>query len=422
MKKFILYSLFFVLCYLQPSAAHADWGIVDSFNLAPFVPIVLDSLMMVASAGYEFFVGNGTGIIYILIWGFLGISMGLYLVKLYFPKQWLSFFGFKDGGDAFDGKIGGMDIATNLLKPAIRAIVAATILLQIKPIYVTDWLVDPFLRFGAIYTDGITSSIINHPSPIKKVECPKDVIDKGWISEDSCNFLVQPVSDLSSANNQIIKRGFEFIQKGLLGLVTLVPHGGEDFLNLVTGILLVSAFVASNFFMALLIIQGIFNFGMALVLYPFQVLTWVVKKNDKWLDFWPAFDGIVKALQKLIITMIACAFILVVNVAIVRALFQWNSSVFVAGANGSATANVPTVANSAMGFGQHSVLWLSTILTFYLMLRIFELTREQLDKYVGKGMNNLHDSVKKDAATTWKNANAYARKLTDAVGWTKKKK
>jgi hypothetical protein len=161
---------------------------------------------------------------------------------------------------------------------------------------------------------------------------------------------------------------------------------------------------------------------MALVLYPFQVLTWVVKKNDKWLDFWPAFDGIIKALQKLIITMIACAFILVVNVAVVRALFQWNSSVFVVASGGSATSNVPQVASSAMGFGQHSVLWLSTILTFYLMLRIFELTREQLDKYIGKGMSNLHDDVKKDASATWKNANAYARKLTDAVGITKGKK
>ena len=79
--------------FLAPQPAAAAWGIVDSFNLAPFVPIILDALMAVASGGYEFFVGNGNGIIYILVWGFLAISMSLYLIKLYFPKVWVSFFG-----------------------------------------------------------------------------------------------------------------------------------------------------------------------------------------------------------------------------------------------------------------------------------------------------------------------------------------
>jgi hypothetical protein len=377
---------------------------VDSLNLAPFVPIVLDALMAVATGGYDFFVGHGTGIIYILIWGWMAVSMGLYLVKMFFPQTWLSFFGFKGGGEMWkDSGPGGFKMAENMLKPAVRAIIAATILLQIKPVYVTNWIVNPFLQFGALYTENITAAMAIPGIAAPKIECPPDIIEHGWITADSCDFLVQPVSTLSSANNQVIKRGFEFIERGLVGLMTLIPHGGEDFLNLITGILLVSTFVASNFFMALLIIQAIFNFGMSLVLYPFQVLMWVAKpKNpDSWMDFWPAFDGIIKALQQLIITMISCAFILVINVAIIRALFQWNTSVFVVAAGGAATSNVPTMTQSAMGFGQHSILWLSSILTFYLMVRIFELTREQLNKYVGGNMDGLYKKVTGDTKTLW---------------------
>lgn len=398
------------------SPAYAEWGIVDSLNLAPFVPIVLDSLMAVASGGYEFFVGNGDGIIYILVWAFLGVSMAMALVKMFFPKSWLGFFGIKTGGEMWESKTpGGFQIAENMLKPALRAIIAALILLQIKPVYVTEWVVNPFLKFGSLYTESIVSNI-STPGTAPKIDCPPEIIEKGWISQDSCDFLVQPVSTLSHANNQIIKRGFEFINRGLLGLLTLIPHGGEDFLNLITGILLVTAFVGSNLFMALLIIQGIFNFGMSLILYPFQVLVWVAKKNDKWVDIWPAFSGIIKALQQLIITMIACAFILVVNVAIVRALFQWSSSTFVVAAGGVATSNVPSVATSAMGFGEHSILWLSSILTFYLMLKIFDETRNQLKKYVPDGMDKLHGTVIKDANTAWTNTKTYGQKIAKALG------
>lgn len=323
-----------------------------------------------------------------------------------------------------DGKATGSAIAQNMLRPVMRAILAATVLLQIKPVYMTEWLINPFLQFGALYTHSITESINETGMAAPDVECPASIVQKEWISESSCKFLVQPVSDLSHANNQIIKRGFEFITRGLRGLITLVPHGGEDFLNLVTGILIVTTFVSCNLFMALLIIQAIFNFGMALILYPFQVLTWVIKpKNpDKWFDVWPAFGEVTKALQKIIITMIACAFILCINLAIIKSLFQWNSSVFVVAAGGSAVTNVPQAANSAMGFGQHSILWLSAILTFYLMLKIFDLTRKQLDSYVGGGMDKLYNQVVKSDAPKMANLiKDNAKKLGTAFGWIKKK-
>ena len=420
LKRAIFYVAMAGILLSPMSAYAADGNIVDALNLAPLIPTILDALMMVASGGYDFFVGDGNGIIYILVWGFLAVSIALYALKMYFPKMWVSFFGFSGGGEMIGG-IDGMTIATNMLKPAIRAIVAVTVLLQLKPVYLTDWLINPFLQFGALYTESITETINESGINAPKIDCPPSIIQQGWISPESCEFLVQPVSDLSHANNQIIKRGFDFINTGLRGLLTLIPHGGENFLNIITGIFLVFTFVASNLFMALLIIQAIFNFGMALVLYPFQVLAYVVKPSDKWLDVWPAFGGITKSLQKIVITMIACTFILCVNIAVIKSLFQWNSSVFVVAAGGTATSNVPTAVNNALGFGQHSILWLSSILTFYLMFRIFNLTREQLDSYVGKGMDNLYNQVKNDTKILTGRVKSVGSAIGTAMGWIKKK-
>lgn len=399
-----------VLCMLiVPVSAHAAWGIIDSFNLAPFIPMVLDALMSVATGGYEFFVGNGDGIIYVLVWGFLAVSLLLYLVKLYLPKVWVSFFGFSGGGE-MTGGMNGMQISMNVLKPAIRAVVAAVFLLQVRPVFVTSWLVNPFLEFGSIYTSSILKTI-NQPGIVSAdIECPQDIVDNGWLSKSSCDFLIKPVAEISNANNQIIKRGFEFFERGLVNLLALlIPHGASGFMDLITGLLLISTFVSCNLFMALLIIQAIFELGMQLMLYPFNVLMWVAKpKNpDKWIDVLPVFSGIIKALQNIVITMIACAFILCVNIAVIKALFNWNSSAFVVAAGGSASTNVPSVAN-AMGFGQHSIMWLSTILTFYLMLRIFELTREQLRSYTKGVSDDLYKKVMSDSKAAWdKGVNLY---------------
>lgn len=419
--KFVFIGALAAITLCSPIVAHAaEHTIVDALNLAPIIPTILDALMAVASGGYEFFVGEGDGIIYLLVWGFLAVTLVLYVVKMYFPKTWVSFFGFSGGGEMISG-IDGMTIATNALKPCIRAIVAVTVLLQIKPVYLTEWLINPFLQFGALYTESITNTVNEAGVSAPQVDCPPSIVEQGWITQESCEFLVQPVSDISHANNQIIKRGFDFLLTGLRGLITPMSHGGESFLNVVTGIILIFTFVASNLFMAMLIIQAIFNFGMALVLYPFQVLTYVAKPNDKWLDIWPAFGGITKALQQIIVTMIACAFILCINIAVVKALFQWNSSVFVVAAGGTATSNVPTVANNAMGFGEHSIMWLSAILTFYLMFRIFNMTRGKLNDYVGKGMDNLYNQVKGDTNTAIKVGKGIADTVGLAFGWKKKK-
>lgn len=407
--------VFLCSLFINPAMADAN-TILDAYNLSPFVPLVLETMMNIAMSLYNFFVGKGTGLIYILIYVFLGFYLVLYLVKMHLPTNWLGFIGFSGGGEMWDGKTNAWTIADNVMKPCIRAIIAGLILLQIKPVYVTEWLVNPFLEFGSIYTESILKTI--NKSTVNRLDapkCPASIADAGWISKKSCDFLVQPVDIISKENNRVIKYGWDFLKRGLLGLLTLIPHGGEDFLNIITGILLLFAFISSNVFMALLIIQAIFDFCISLIMYPFNVLAWVAKKSDKWFDVLPVFSQIIDALKKLVITMIACAFILCVNVAVVRALFNWSSSAFVSAANGVASSNVPSITNVAMNFGQHSILWMSSLLTFFLMLNIFNMTRDKLNQYTGSN-HKLYDAVSGDAKTIWNKITATPETIRTIVG------
>ena len=404
-----------VLCAFLIQPAHAD-GLIDAFNLAPFVPLVLETMMNIATSLYNFFVGNGTGWIYICIYVLLGFYIGLYLVKMYLPKDWLSFMGFSGGGEMWDGSATGWTIAENVLKPSLRAIIAIVVLLQIKPVYVTDWLVNPFLEFGSVYTQSILTTVTH--TDVSDEDIPtysESVVAQKWLSERSYNFLVQPVYTISKENNRVIKYGFDFLKNGLRGMMTLIPHGGEDLLNIITGILLIAAFVSANVFMALLIIQAIFDFCLSLIMYPFNVLTWVAKKSDKWFDILPPFKQIIDSLKQLVITMIACAFILCVNIALIRALFNWSSSVFVVAAGGMSSSNVPTITNTGGNFGQHSMLWISSLLTFFLMQSIFNITREKLDQYTKDTPKDLYNNVTKDAKTVWGMAKSAPDKIKNVI-------
>lgn len=414
-----LFGVFVVFAFLTNSA-HAD--ILDAYNLAPFVPLVLETMMNIATSLYNFFVGNGDGIIYLLIYAFLAFYIGLYLVKMHLPKDWLGFLGFSGGGEMWDGKADVWKITDEVLKPCLRAIIAGVFLLQIKPVYVTEWLVNPFLEFGSFYTEQILTNV-NH-STIDATDapvCPVSIEESGWISKRSCDFLVKPVYIISQENNKVIKYGFDFLKTGIRGVMNLIPHGGEDIMNIITGILLLFAFISANVFMALLIIQAIFDFCLSLIMYPFNVLAWVAKKSDKWFDILPAFSQIIDALKNLIITMIACAFILCVNIAVVRALFNWSSSVFVVAAGGISTSNLPSITNSAMNFGQHSILWISALLTFFLMQNIFKMTRDRLDMYTTKD-HWLYDKVTSNAKTLWGKAKATPGTVKNILETAKKLK
>ncbi len=403
----LLFGVFVLGTFITQSANAETSSLIDAFNLAPFVPLVLETMMNIATSLYKYFVGNGTGLVYICIYAITGFYIGLYLFKMYIPESWLQIFGFSGGGEMWKGSATGWSIAENVVKPCLRAIIAAVVLLQVKPIYVTSWLVNPFLEFGSIYTQSIMNTInpLGTDDKSSVPECPVAIEKYGWISNSSCSFLIQPVSIISKENNKVIKYGFNFLSRGLRGMVTIIPHGGEDILNIITGILLIAAFVSSNLFMALLIIQAIFDFCLALIMYPFKVLAWVAKKSDKWFDVLPAFSQIIDSLKKLVITMIACAFILCINIALVRALFNWSSSAFVVAAGGTASSNIPTITNSASNFGQHSLLWLSAVLTFFLMYNIFKMTNDKLDKYSGVS-HDLYNDVTASGKRVWEKTKA----------------
>lgn len=50
------------ILFAPAGALAADASLVDALNLAPFIPLVLDALMAVATGGYEFFVGTATAL------------------------------------------------------------------------------------------------------------------------------------------------------------------------------------------------------------------------------------------------------------------------------------------------------------------------------------------------------------------------
>ena len=83
--------------------------------------------------------------------------------------------------------------------------------------------------------------------------------------------------------------------------------------------------------------------------------------------------------------------------------------------------NVPMAANTAMGFGQHSIFWLSAILTFYVMQRMFDVTQEQLNSYT-KGMDGLYKDLKSDTKTVIGGAKKTTQAIGTAIGWIKGKK
>ena len=209
-----------------------------------------------------------------------------------------------------------------------------------------------------MYSGAILNAQNTLEIPEQEISCPPAILSGDWISERSCNFLIRPVSELSAVNNMIIKHGFEFLTRGLVGMaspVMQIPQGGRGILDLITGVLLIFSFFGCNVFMALLIIQGIFDFGIALILYPFSVLAWVAKPSDKWFDIWPAFSEIIKALRTLVITMISCAFILIINIAVVRALFHFDPGVFNGVFDGA------SMDSNTASFGGYSLLWLSEL-------------------------------------------------------------
>lgn len=418
----ILLGILLVFCTF-PHQARAD-SIIDVFNLAPFVPLVLNELMEVSSKIYDFFLGHGTGIIYILIYIFVVFNIALYAFKMFLPKDWLGFFGFSDGGDLWAGKdMDTISVMTTIVKPCLRAVIAVVVLLQVRPTLVTKYLVNPFLSVGSVYTEEIIN-FVNNSIPTEDIpDCSTNKLQEWGISKTSCEFLVQPVYVISYENNRVIKQGFHTLKEGLRGLMTLIPRGGRDIMNVITGLMIIATFVSANLFMALLIIQAIFDLSLAIIMYPFSVLGWVVKKSDKWLDVLPVFNQLLDALKNLLTAMIGCAFMLCINVASVKALLGQNYHyTFDNIANGAALSNVPQVEHTTELFGNHSLIWLSSLLTIFLLHNIFEATRERLKMYTSGTSTKMYDTVMSDTKIAWGKAKAAPDKVKNIINIVKKLK
>jgi len=366
-------------------SAMGGWS--EIFSLAWVVPLLLDALSAVAFAIYEMLVSGG--IVYILIWGWLAFTIGLSLAKMYFPKDWLSLFAFSGGGEMYDPKTDGWSILKNVGKPIARAVFASVFLLQVRPEYITNIIINPFLEFGGVYVGTITKSVL--PKELPKMNCPKGL--DAYFTQDSCDFLIRPIRQVSAVNGGMISKGFDFLMGGIASLLLPVDlpqavTGMAGWGSIITGLLLIATFFSSNFFMSLLLIQGIFKFGLNLAFYPFKVLIYVIKKpdGDEWVDPFPAFADILESLKKLVVAMVAVAFILLINISVVGAMFNFD----------------PTTGEKIAG---HATSWIICLMTLWLVVRVFAITREQLDKYVADpDMTGFYDKVKKDAAKFANNA------------------
>ena len=165
------------LVLLIPSMASAG-GLIDSLNLAPFIPTILDAMMQVATGTYSYFVE--TGIILALIVGFLAMTVCWYAIKLFAPPQFLTLFDIKPGDKL--GEVKPQEIAKKILQPGLRAVIALLVLLNLKPMFMTQWLINPFLQLGSIYTTQVLEpiNITNKGQP--NVVCPKSIIEQLWLT------------------------------------------------------------------------------------------------------------------------------------------------------------------------------------------------------------------------------------------------
>ena len=54
------------------------------------------------------------------------------------------------------------------------------------------------------------------------------------------------------------------------------------------------------------------------------------------------------------------------------------------------------------------------------MFKIFELTRKQLDMYVGKGMDSLYNSVTRDTKNLWEGGKRTKKQISEIIDLIKK--
>ena len=361
-------------------------GWVETFSIAWMVPLVLDALMLVARAIYEYFVDSG--VFYAFITLFLLIDVSLYLMKMYFPKSWVEFLGMSGGGELYANP-NAWGMGESILKRMVRALLASVVLIQIRPHHVTNYLIEPFMQFGAIYTESITTVIMPSSRAVPS-GCYMNL--DGYMSSAACEFIMKPMNEIARVNTAIISSGLGLTLRGIGGFAwrsaAIVVTGGigafflgegwaASLLNIITGIVLISTFFSFSLFAAFMIIRGVFKLGISLILFPFRVMTFVMNDSDKWIDPWPPFKEIVKDVRNLVVAMIAVSFVLIINITVAAALLNFEFD------------------GEAVSFGAHSATWISAIMSFYVMFEVFKRTQKLVEDYVKDGdMTGMYAKVK----------------------------
>lgn len=373
MRRITKLALLF-LAIFSPATVMAA---ATDLSLSPFIPITLDAISIVSMATFKLAKDLFPSLIYI----FLAVKITIYLFKMYMPKQLLGVLGFSGGGEMWDNP-DAMNIVQTTLKPIIRAVIALAFLLQLSPKIMTEAVVDPLLKFGAIYTEKVLEATPNMipdtPNQVRNISSENKLF-----TNETVDSMRRPLDALSQANNEFIVLGGKMTLHGLAKL---------SILTILSGLVMMATFFSSNLFIALLLLQAIFYLGLSFIMYPFYVLIYVVKDSKDWINPIPAFTDIFQSLKKLIITMIASAIVTILNIQMIKALYssgdveKFNSLMEIEDADALAGS-----------FGFQSMSWLYAIILIFLYYKIFTIIRGKISEYGGESDETMYNNVKSDS-------------------------
>ncbi|MDR0448905.1 MAG: hypothetical protein LBG89_00380 [Rickettsiales bacterium] len=372
-----------------------EW--ISNVSLDKFIPFIIE-VMTTASAGlYDFFVP----LVQAVIWLLVGFNIALFVVKQFVPQNWLDFFGWKGGGEYYDNDKAAKlawGVPTRLAKMVVRASLATTLLLALRPAILTETIINPFLGIGSMYTEFIMSSQASGEAA-RPGTSSADCNTNSFLSEDVCLRLANPISEIIYRNNQVVVLGMDMM--GVPSFITdagasrMTLDMGQNLFNFITGAVLVITFFLAGLYIASIVIQGILDFLFAVLMFPVKTLKWVMQ-TDVWMNPKAALEDVVASLRKLVVAMIIGGIMTIVNMTLISALFGGGVDV------------------GLSSWSDKFMILLSGILCLVVMTKLFDIAREKLAKYgapsdefykditsnaqsLGKRMAALADNIKKMA-------------------------
>ncbi|MDR0319559.1 MAG: hypothetical protein LBH81_02355 [Rickettsiales bacterium] len=362
-----------------------DW--MNGASLDKFVPFMIDVMTRVSAGLYDFFVP----LVSAFIWTLVGFNIMLFVIKQYVPQDWLDFLNIKNGGGYYDGKKTAelaWGIPKKLAQMMMRAALATTILLAVRPTFLTETIINPFLKLGSIYTESILNSPPGEGSP--KAGVGMECNTHSFFSPEICNQMANPISGIIYKNNQVVTLGLDMM--GVPSFITggnpmsKKPDMGLWLFNFFVGAVLAITFFLSGLYIASVILQGILNFCFAIMLFPFRTFKWVMQQTDAWANPTEALKGIIDSLRGLVVAMVIGGIMTLINLSLIAALF---------GQSGI-SANLSSWSDKFM-------IALSSILALLVMTRLLEIAKEKMAKF-GAPDETFYKNLTANAQTLGKTA------------------